>query len=56
MDYKDVSARYYILDLMNKCWEKYARDRPTFTEIRTELEEHASGILDFDWEWRLWTS
>ncbi|KAL2489477.1 ACT-like protein tyrosine kinase family protein [Forsythia ovata] len=35
-----------LLDLMQKCWEAVPDNRPTFTEIRVELEELLQEVQD----------
>ncbi|KAL5703687.1 non-specific serine/threonine protein kinase [Ranunculus cassubicifolius] len=35
-----------ILDLMQRCWEALPMDRPSFLEIRVELEELLEEVQD----------
>ncbi|KAL8515115.1 hypothetical protein ACS0TY_013997 [Phlomoides rotata] len=42
------NAHPKILDLMQRCWEALPCNRPSFTEIRTELEEFLQGVNDTD--------
>jgi hypothetical protein len=39
-DFRDVKARWYILEMMDNCWAFDPQERPNFKKILQDLEYH----------------